>query len=112
MSLDQDWKTTFEAEIKHAQAARLSGNEGMARVCARRAAGALVGEYFKRRGVDTVSASAYDRLRDLCEAPGVTPQIIDTANLFLSRVTPEHNLPVQANLISEAVRLRQELLGE
>jgi hypothetical protein len=107
-----DWKITFEAEIQHAEQARLAGNEGMARVCARRAAGVLVGEYVKRQGVHQDSASAYDRLRYLSELPGTSPQVAQTADLLLRRVTVEHTLPVEADLIAEARWLRQELLGE
>jgi len=88
----------------------------MARVCARRAAGVLVGEYFKRQSVrqavDLDSASAYERLRYLSELPGVSPQVAQAADLLLRRVTFEHNLPSEADLIAEARWLRQELLAE
>jgi hypothetical protein len=115
-----DWKITFDAEIQQAEEAHLKGNEGMARVCARRAAGALAGEYFIRHGlqdgsspgVDPDPASAYDRLRILGELPGVSPQVAQSADLLLRRVTVEHNLPVEADLIAVARWLRQELLGE
>ena len=116
MTSDDDWKTTYEAEIQQAEQARLMGNEGMARVCARRAAGALVGEYFKRQGVrlgiDQDSTSADDRLRYLSKLPGISPQVAQAADLLLRRVTEEYNLPVEADLIAEARWLRQELLGE
>ena len=36
-----EWKTKFEQEMGLAKTARARGNEGQARVCARRAAGAL-----------------------------------------------------------------------
>jgi hypothetical protein len=39
---------------------RARGNEGQARVCARRAAGAVLREYFQRRGLPVRSPSAYD----------------------------------------------------
>ena len=116
MNPNVDWKTTFDAEIQQAEDARLQGNEGMARVCARRAAGVLVGEYFKRQSVrqavDLDSASAYERLRYLSELPGVSPQVAQAADLLLRRVTLEHNLPSEADLIAEARWLRQELLAE
>jgi hypothetical protein len=112
MPLPENWQATFNAEIQQAEQARAAGNEGMARVCARRAAGALVGEYFKRQGIEVDTPSAYDRLRYLSELPGVSPQTSQTAALLLTRLTPEHTLPVDADLIAEARFLRQELLGE
>jgi hypothetical protein len=111
-----DWKTTFEAEIRRAEEARLSGNEGMARVCARRAAGVLIGEYIKRHGTSLVagkeSGSSYDRLRYLSELPEVSPQVAHTADHLLQRVTIEHTLMEEVDLIAETRWLRQELLGE
>ena len=120
MNPNADWKNIFDAEIRQAEEARLKGNEGMARVCARRAAGALVGEYFIRlgikgggsSGVGWDPASAYDRLRSLSELPGISSQVAQSANLLLRRVTVEHTLHVEADLIAEARWLRQELLGE
>ena len=120
MNPNADWKIIFEAEIRQAEEARLKGNEGMARVCARRAAGALVGEYFARHGnqgggspgVEPGSASTYDRLRSLSELPGISSQVTHSADLLLKRVTIEHTLPLEADLIAEARWLRQELLGE
>jgi hypothetical protein len=106
------WKDTFEAEIQQAETARAAGNEGMARVCARRAAGAAAGEYLQRRGIDLRTPSAYDRLRFLSELSGVSPRAAQAAARLLTRVTPEYTLPVEADLIAEARQLRQELLGE
>jgi hypothetical protein len=106
------WKDAFEAEIQQAETARAAGNEGMARVCARRAAGAAAGEYLQRRGLALRTPSAYDRLRFLRELPGVSPRAAQAAERLLARVTPEYTLPVEADLIAEARQLRQELLGE
>ena len=40
-----DWKEKLQKEFERAQIARASGNEGQARVCARRAAGIAIREY-------------------------------------------------------------------
>lgn len=112
MTSPNDWKTIFDAEILQAENARAAGNEGMARVCARRAAGALVGEYLQRRGLDLSTPSAYDRLRHFHDLPGLSPQALQAADHLLARVTPEFTLPLDADLITEARKLRLELLGE
>lgn len=95
--------------MQHAEAARAAGNEGKARVCARRAAGAAAGAYLEQRGDDLRSPSAYDRLRRLCELPDASPTVRQAAENLLLRVTPEYTLPVEADLLADARRLRQEL---
>ena len=83
----------------------------MARVCARRAAGIVVGEYFRRSGLPDPGASAYDRLRLLAEFPGLPQEVGQIAGHFTVHIDTEHRLPVDADLISEARWLAQTLLG-
>ena len=45
-------------ELEMARSSRCSGNEGRARVCARRAAGHVVGEYLTRNDIDLETESA------------------------------------------------------
>jgi len=111
MLLKPEWVMKFEAELAQAQAARQLGNEGMARVCARRAAGLVSREYLQRQGVPLSGPSAYDLLSSLSTAPGLAPEVQEVASHFLLRITPEHNLPIKADLISEVVWLKNELLG-
>lgn len=82
----------------------------MARVCARRAAGIAAGAYLDERDYGKPGSSAYDRLRNLCEIPDISPRIRQAAERLLIRVTPEHALPVQADLIAEAHWLAEFLL--
>lgn len=111
MLLKPDWVIKFEAELAQAQAARQLGNEGMARVCARRAAGLVSREYLQRQGVPLSGSSAYDHIRSLSILPGLTPEVQEVTGHFLLRITPEHNLPVDADLIAEVVWLKDKLLG-
>ena len=106
-----DWKARFEDEIHHAEEARAAGNEGMARVCARRAAGIAIGEHLRRQGLPTGGPSAYEHLRNLRLDPRLPPDLVESVEHLLLRVTSEHNLPVQADLIADARRLSEELLG-
>ncbi len=107
-----DWKQQFEAEIAHGMEARQRGNEGMARVCARRAAGIVIAEYLQRRAPELKqSISAYDRLRVLSTLSDVPDEALEIAGLLLQRVTPEHTLPVQADLIALAKKLETLLLS-
>ena len=106
------WKVRFQHEIEQAESGRATGKEGMARVCARRAAGIAVGEYFTRNRLPDSSPSAYERLKALVALPSTTPLVQETAMRLLLRITPEHTLPIEADLIASARWLAQELLGE
>jgi hypothetical protein len=107
-----DWRSLFEAEIEQAKLARVSGNEGKARVCARRAAGIVIGEYFRRTGEPAPSTSAYDRLRSLANMPGLPEGTRQAAERLLLRVTPEYQLPIEADLINDAAWLCETLIPE
>jgi hypothetical protein len=106
------WKDHANAEIERAMTARQAGNEGMARVCARRATGHIIGEYFSRLGIFASGPSAYNRLQALIALPQASKRVKAIAMNFLVRITPEHTLPVDVDLVAEASRLAKELLGE
>lgn len=112
MGWQNDWRMRFDQELNLAQAARARGNEGMARVCARRAAGIVAGEYLHRNRTEDPGPSAYDRLRFLLQLPGISRPAQDAIEKLLMRVTVEHNLPDQTDLVGEALRLEAELLGD
>jgi len=107
---DPDWELKFNEEIDNARIARQNANEGRARVCARRAAGVVIGEYFERADIPLLSSSAFDRLQALKlhpDAPSEAKQIVEH---FLQRVDIDHHLPGEIDLIDEAVRLHILLL--
>jgi hypothetical protein len=112
MQGNENWRIRFDAEIRQAENARTAGKEGMARVCARRAAGIVIGEYLEQNHKSGAGPSAYDRLRYLYALPGISPEVKKTIQHFLVRITPEHTLPVEADLVVEAAWLAEVLLGE
>jgi HEPN domain-containing protein len=105
-----DWKTQMNAEFEKAEQARARGNEGQARVCARRAAGIAIREYLLRQGVRPPSVSAYDLLNLLKEDPDLAPDLKEIADHLTLRVTEEFKLPVNADLVAEARTFCEELL--
>jgi hypothetical protein len=111
METKDTWKTTFDQELEQAEAARASGNEGKARVCARRAAGIVIREYFSRLGIPFAPHSAYQNLHYLRAYQDTSRQVQEVAGHFLERITPEHELPVDADLIAEARWLALALLN-
>ncbi len=110
MTEGQAWEIRFQAEIDQAEKARSDGNEGRARVCARRAVGIVLGEYFLRNQIPLESPSAYDRLRFIEKMPGISGELLAIIPHFLVRVNPDYSLPVDADLIAEAQLVRRLLL--
>ena len=107
-----DWRTQAQAEINHAEQARARGNEGLARVCARRAGGFVAREYFTRQGLTIHTSSAYDLLIALTEDRSLPDELRRSAKYLTLRVNEEFKLPVDVDLISEAKKLCRELIKE
>lgn len=111
--MSDDWKQQLEIEFSRAAQARTKNNEGQARVCARRACGVAIREYFLRKGIQPPKGSAYDLLIHLRD--GKTPLPPDlklAANHLTTRVTEEFSLPVDADLLAEARKLCKWLLPD
>ena len=107
-----DWKSQIEQEFKRAEQARVDKNEGQARVCARRAAGIAIREYLSRKGIHPPSSSAYDLLNLIKDDPLLSLDLKLIAEHLTLRVTEEFKLPVDADLVSEARVLCDELLKQ
>lgn len=107
-----DWQAQIEAELEKAEQARANGNEGQARVCARRAAGIAIREYLTRQGIHPPSVSAYDLLNFLKDDPHLSPDLKLIADHLTLRVTQEFRLPVNADLVAEARTFCEDLLKQ
>jgi hypothetical protein len=107
----KDWQTALEKEFQMAAAARERGNEGQARVCARRAAGVIVREYLARRGLRPASPSAYELLQSLLFMPDLPAEARQAAEYLTLRVNTDFELPIQADLVKQARVLQKSLLA-
>jgi hypothetical protein len=105
-----NWQTEIQAEFERAAQARGRGNEGQARVCARRAAGIAIREYLTRRGVRPPSVSAYDLLNLIKEDTLLSSDLRLIADHLTVRVTEEFKLPVDVDLVEEAKQFCETLL--
>ena len=94
----------IESELEQAERARLAGNEGRARVCARRAAG-IAARGFLARHMRLPDRSAYTALQALADYPGLAPDLRSAALHLVLRVTEEFTLPEDADLIADARKL-------
>jgi hypothetical protein len=90
--------------------ARLDGNEGRARVCARRAAGIAVREYLARHGRRSHSLSALDLLEELRKSGRAPSDVTPLIDHLALRVDEEFRLPPGVDLLEEARKLRDTLL--
>ena len=97
-------------EFSRAEQARVNGNEGQARVCARRAAGIAIRDYLERKGIKPRSPSAYDLLNLIKDDPLLSPELRLIVDHLTLRVTEEFKLPVDGDLIAEARFLCDELM--
>jgi hypothetical protein len=104
------WQQEFDRELETGYAARASGLEGKARVCARRSLGIVIKEYFHRLDLPSPGTSIQERidaLKDLETIPFRTRDVLDH---FLIRVDEEYHLPIDADLLAETTWLADQLL--
>lgn len=102
-------KLQIEHELASGEAARQEGMEGRARVCARRAAGIAIREFYRLSGQELQNVSAYDLIQDLLHDPGMTHPIRSTARQLLEKVAEDFTLPPGVDLLANARRLVIEL---
>jgi len=107
-----DWNEKIQHEFERAASARARNNEGQARVCARRAAGIAIREYYARRGQSIRTPSAYDLLQLVKEESHLSPDLKQAAVYLTLRVTEEFRLAIDVDLVEEARKLCDGLLTE
>jgi len=91
-------RARIAAEIRQAVASRAAGNEGRARVCARRAAG--YGLALAWGGSDR--PNAYDLLRRAADDPSLTESVRRASARLSIRVTEAHRLPHLEDPLADA----------
>ncbi len=92
----------IQEELLLAKQSRKEGNEGRARVCARRAAGAAAGSYLTRQGVAKKTDNAYLSLQTLGQMENFPDRIQIAINRLIQRVDGNYQLPPEIDLIHEA----------
>ena len=102
MMFDPATQQAIENELNRAETARKNASEGMARVCARRAAGMAVRALFTATAETSFDPSAYALLTRLQAMESTPTEIKEIAGNLLTRVTPEYQLPTQIDLIAQA----------
>lgn len=98
-------ESAIRDEMQSAAIARREGNEGRARVCARRAAGLAIGWYAEQHGWNLAEPSAYKRLLWLESQVDVSEDIRQAARRLTTRVTHSHQLPHLEDPLQDAALL-------
>ena len=101
-----------QEELLLAKQSRLEGNEGRARVCARRAAGAAVQVYLDRKELNARGENAIESLLTLKELVLLPDRVQQAVKSLVQRVNLDHNLPLDVDLIHEASIVIQYLEDE
>jgi hypothetical protein len=112
MSEEHAWKNACLVELNQAARARTVGNEGMSRVCARRAAGVVIREYYRRRQEQPPVNSAYKLLEKFSTDQDLPENVQVAARKFTLVITHDHVLPEDVDLIEQVDNLAIALLEE
>ena len=91
-----------EIELENARTARIAGKEGLARVCARRAAGFEIRAYLMRIGVSTEGLSANDLLKNQTIRLHLPGNIYPQLERLVTRVDSNYQLAPEIDLIEDA----------
>lgn len=104
------WQQEFDRELEAGYAARASGLEGKARVCARRSLGIVIEEYFHRLDLPSPGTSIQEGIAALKDLDTVPPRTREVLDHFLVKVDEEYHLPINADLLAETTWLADQLL--
>ena len=103
-------------ELKQAIQSQEKGNQGKARVCARRAAGWAIQEHLKQQGISLDTNNALDHIKYFAGVEGHSEQIYTvlhhlTVKMEKDSLESDSYYPIEGvNLVSEAHWLAEHLL--
>jgi hypothetical protein len=95
-------KLQIHEELLLAKQSRQEGNEGRARVCARRAAGAAVKEYLIKEGLTENTENAIQALLILGQSESLPARVKNAVEWLVQRVDLDYKMPAEIDLIREA----------
>lgn len=101
------WQDEVFFELQSARKAARENLIGRSRVCARRASGRAVKEYFLQTGRQKLSLNFYELLVEFASEPDLPGDIRTITQHLIQRVDQNHSLPVHIDLIADAETLFQ-----
>jgi hypothetical protein len=112
MESENGWQKKVQQELAMAHRARKEGNEGQARVCARRAAGFAVEAFFRQHGLEPATHSGYALLELLGSEETLPGPVQESLSLLTLRVDEAFDLPPGTDLIRESKKLIRVLFPD
>ena len=112
-----DWRKRVDDALQMADAAKARGNEGMARVCARRAAGWTVQAYLNEQGIDLQTTSVIKHIDYLLRVDRVDPEVkLYLEHMLVAKqkddLESDSYLPLDVDLVAEAKLLISKLFPQ
>lgn len=104
--------TQIEKEFAAARYARENGNEGMARVCARRAAGIAIGCWLEDNPREGWGTDALGRLRSVRLDESMPKDVRDAAMRLTTKVTQQFESQFTTDPIEDSKAIVNHLLHE
>ena len=97
--------TDIESELARAKRAQREGNAGQARVCARRAAGRAIREFYRKREAAGWGGDAMKQLQRLRDDASAPEAVRRAAERLATKVDFEHKLPFDDDPIEDAEKI-------
>lgn len=110
--MDETELAKIREEMERAQQARLLGQEGMARVCARRAVGWAVRLRYRDHFGPGDSRTAFVLLEWFRDRSGAPDPLRLAASRLTTRITEEHLLPHEQDPLQDARTLLAALIPQ
>jgi HEPN domain-containing protein len=88
-----NWRERGELELKRAEEALKTGNEGRARVAARRAVALTYEAWNRRAGKAEEGKNSIERLQELAADPRLPVSVRDAAGRLAARIRPDFTSP-------------------
>lgn len=92
----------IEQELTKAARGLQSGNDGLARVCARRAVALASQQWAEQQNLATWKGDAMHHLRQIQAEPTFPPPVRAAAQRLLTKVTEQTELPMTTDPITDA----------
>ncbi len=100
-----------DKELATARQAAAAGNDGMVRVCARRAAGAAIAFWLQFNERPGWRADAMSRIRQLEADPSFPPDVRQAATRLIAKVTPQFSPQYSTDPIDDSSIIIRHILG-
>ncbi len=97
-----NWRERIEEELAKAATRLREGNDGLARVCARRAVALGAQHRIARKGVIAPPADAMSQLRKIQEDEGFPLRVREGAQRLMTKVTQRDQVTISTDPIADA----------